>query len=190
MAKRVQEALEAEGVQLSLGETVRAFPGRTFVEEVQTSRGSYPCDLCLTADGLTPNTALLSAAGAQLAPNGGVLIGPDLATSLPGVYAVGACAVCREGSLRSGSVRVGGLEIARTGLTEAEAKRAGLRVKSVTAAGYLPQPPDHHHQAGLRGQHPPGGGGPGLGRQECVHPGQRHRGSHPGGYDCGRPGPG
>ena len=135
VAKRVQEALEAEGVQLSLGETVRAFPGRTFVEEVQTSRGSYPCDLCLTADGLTPNTALLSAAGAQLAPNGGVLIGPDLATSLPGVYAVGACAVCREGSLRSGSVRVGGLEIACTGLTEAEAKRAGLRVKSVTAAG-------------------------------------------------------
>ena len=135
VAKRVQEALEAEGVQLSLGETVRAFPGRTFVEEVQTSRGSYPCDLCLTADGLTPNTALLSAAGAQLAPNGGVLIGPDLATSLPGVYAVGACAVCREGSLRSGSVRVGELEIACTGLTEAEAKRAGLRVKSVTAAG-------------------------------------------------------
>ena len=135
VSRHVQEALEREGVQLSLGETVRAFPGRTFIEQVQTSRGTYPCDLCLVAAGLTPNTSVLAAAGAELAKNGAVLIGPDLATSVPGVYAVGACAVCRDGSLHSGSVRVGGLEIARTGLTENEAKKAGLRVKSVTASG-------------------------------------------------------
>lgn len=135
VSKRVQEALEREGVQLSLGEKVRSFPGKTFIEQVQTSRGTYPCDLCLAADGLTPNTALLSAIGAELAPNGAVLIGHGLETSVPGIYAVGACAVSREGSLHSGSVRVGGLEIARTGLTETQAKKAGLRVKSVTASG-------------------------------------------------------
>lgn len=135
VSQRVQQALEGEGVQLSLGESVRAFPGRTYIEQVQTSRGTYPCDLCLVAAGLTPNTGLLAAIGAELDKNGAVLIGPNLETSIPGVYAAGACAANREGSLHSGSVRVGGLEIARTGLTEAEAKKAGLRVKSVTASG-------------------------------------------------------
>lgn len=135
VSRKVQKALEEEGVQLSLGETVRAFPGRTFLEQVQTSRGAYPCDLCLIAAGLTPNTGLLAGIGAELAPNGAVRIGPNLETSVPGVYAAGACAVSREGSLHSGSVRVGGLEIARTGLTEGEAGKAGLRVKSVTASG-------------------------------------------------------
>lgn len=135
VSRHVQAAVEREGVQLSLGETVRAFPGRTFIEKVQTNRGSYPCDLCLAAEE-HPNTGLLSAVGAELAPNGGVLIDSGLMTSVPGVYAVGACAVSREGSLHTGSVRVGGLEIARTGLTETGAKKAGLRVKSAIAAGY------------------------------------------------------
>ena len=135
MGQRVQQALEGEGVQLSLGEAVRAFPGRTYVEQVQTSRGSYPCDLCLVAGSLAPNTGLLAAIGAELAPGGAALIDSNLETSVPNVCAAGACAVSREGSLHSGSVRVGGLEIARTGLTEAEAKQAGLRVRSATASG-------------------------------------------------------
>lgn len=136
VSRHVQAAVEREGVRLSLGETVRAFPGRTFIEQVQTNRGSYPCDLCLAAEELVPNTGLLSAIGAELAPSGGVLIDSGLMTSVPGVYAVGACAVSREGSLHTGSVRVGGLEIARTGLTETDAKKAGLRVKSAVAAGF------------------------------------------------------
>ncbi|NBI66258.1 pyridine nucleotide-disulfide oxidoreductase [Pseudoflavonifractor sp. 60] len=133
--QRVQTAIEQEGVQLSLGEKVRAFPGKTFLEQVQTTRGSYPCDLCLAAEELTPNTALLASIGAQCAPGGAVLIDNNLMTSVPSVYAAGACAVNREGSLHSASVRVGQLEIARTGLTEEQAKKAGLRVKSAAASG-------------------------------------------------------
>ncbi len=145
VSKHVQAAVEREGVQLSLGETVRAFPGRTFVEQIQTSKGTYPCDLCLPAEDLVPNTALLAGIGAELAPNGAVLIAPDLSTSIPNVYAAGACAASREGSLHSGSVRVGELEIARTGLTEYQAKKAGLRVKSAMASscdrpGICPNP--------------------------------------------------
>ena len=136
VSQRVQAAVEREGVQLSLGETVRSFPGRTFVEQVQTSKGSYPCDLCLSAESFVPNTALLASIGAQLSPSGAALIDGDLMTSVPNVYAAGACAVSREGSLHSGSVRVGGLEIARTGLTEAQAKQIGLRVKSAMASGF------------------------------------------------------
>ena len=135
VSQRVQAAVERQGVQLSLGEKVRAFPGKTFIEQVQTTRGTYPCDLCLSAQELVPNTALLASIGAQLSPSGAALIGPGLETSVPNVYAAGACAVCREGSLHSASVRVGELEIARTGLTEAQAKKAGLRVKSAAASG-------------------------------------------------------
>lgn len=113
VSKLIQKELEAQGVQFNLGEQVRSFPGRTFVEQVQTNRGTYPCDLCVVAIGVTPNTGLLAGTGAQLAPNGAVLIGADLATSVPNIYAVGDC----------------------TGLTETEARKAGLRVKSAMATG-------------------------------------------------------
>lgn len=75
VSKLIQKELEAQGVQFNLGEQVRSFPGRTFVEQVQTNRGTYPCDLCVVAIGVTPNTGLLAGTGAQLAPNGAVLIG-------------------------------------------------------------------------------------------------------------------
>ena len=135
VSKLIQQELEAQGVQFNLGEQVRAFPGKTFIEQVQTNRGTYPCDLCIVAIGVQPNTGLLAGTGAELAPNGAVLIGADLATSVPGIYAVGDCAFCREGTLRTSSLRVAELEIARTGLTEAEARKAGLRVKSAMATG-------------------------------------------------------
>lgn len=89
VSKLIQKELEAQGVQFNLGEQVRSFPGRTFVEQVQTNRGTYPCDLCVVAIGVTPNTGLLAGTGVQLAPNGAVLIGADLATSVPNIYAVG-----------------------------------------------------------------------------------------------------
>ena len=109
---------------------------------MQTNRGTYPCDLCVVAIGVTPNTGLLAGTGAQLAPNGAVLIGADLATSVPNIYAVGDCAACRDGSLRTSSLKVADLEIARTGLTETEARRH-------RPSGHLPEPPPHHHQAGV-----------------------------------------
>ena len=94
VSKLIQQELEAQGVQFNLGEQVRAFPGKTFIEQVQTNRGTYPCDLCIVAIGVQPNTGLLAGTGAELAPNGAVLIGADLATSVPGIYAVGDCAFC------------------------------------------------------------------------------------------------
>ena len=36
VSKLIQKELEAQGVQFNLGEQVRSFPGRTFVEQVQT----------------------------------------------------------------------------------------------------------------------------------------------------------
>lgn len=131
----IRSQLEAEGVQFSLGEQVRAFPGRTYIEQVQTSRASYPCDLCIVANGVVPNTRLIAGTGIAAAKNGAILIDGNLATNVPGIYAVGDCVQSTQGSLRTCSLRVGNTEIARTGVTESEAKRMGLRVRSTMASG-------------------------------------------------------
>lgn len=68
VSKLIQKELEAQGVQFNLGEQVRSFPGRTFVEQVQTNRGTYPCDLCVVAIGVTPNTGLLAGTGRSWHP--------------------------------------------------------------------------------------------------------------------------
>ena len=135
VSKMIQHQLELEGVTVNLGETIRAFPGKTYVEQVQTDRGTYPCDLCICTENPVPNTELLRSIGAELTKDGAVLVDDELATSVANVYAVGNCAVSRGGSLHTESIRVGNTEIARTGLSEEAAKKAGLRVKSVTATG-------------------------------------------------------
>lgn len=135
VSKMIQHQLELEGVTVNLGETIRAFPGKTYVEQVQTDRGTYPCDLCICTENPVPNTELLRSIGAELTKDGAVLVDDELATSVANVYAVGNCAVSRGGSLHTESIRVGNTEIARTGLSEEAARKAGLRVRSVTATG-------------------------------------------------------
>ena len=128
--------LEARGVTLCLGETVRGFTGRTYIEKVQTNRGNYDCDLAVAAIGVKPNTELLARIGAALDETGAVIIDGGLQTSVKDVYAVGDCARMREQGLRSSSLKMDDLEIARTGLTETEAKQRGIRVKSAMASAY------------------------------------------------------
>lgn len=135
VAMMIQDELEKEGLAFQLGETVREFPGQTFIEQVKTNRGSYPCDLCISAIGVVPNSALAAAAGAALDKSGRILVNEKLETSVPGIYAVGNCTAGAADGLRTSSLRTAGLEIARTGLTQDEAKKSGRRVKSVIAVG-------------------------------------------------------
>lgn len=134
-ASMIQAELEQAGLVFQLGENVREFPGQTFIEQVRTNRGTYPCDLCISAIGVVPNTALASGAGAALDGNGAIVVNEKLETSVPGIYAVGSCTSNKNGSLRTSSLRTAGLEIARTGMTEEEAKKSGRRVQSVIASG-------------------------------------------------------
>lgn len=131
----IQKELETEGVAFSLGESVTAFPGQTFIEKVQTNRASYDCDLCIVAIGVRPNTALAASAGIALDGSGAVIVNNQLETSVRDIYAVGDCTACSEPGQRTSSLRAAGIEIARTGMTEEEAKRAGIRVKSAIASG-------------------------------------------------------
>lgn len=135
VAELIQRELERAGLSFSLGETVREFPGQTFIEQVRTNRGSYPCDLCISAIGVVPNSALAAGAGAALDKNGAILVNEKLETSIPGIYAVGNCTAPLAGGLRTSSLHTAGLEIARTGMTQEEAKQTGRWVSSVIAAG-------------------------------------------------------
>lgn len=134
-AQLIQRELEEAGITFQLGETVREFPGQTFIEQVVTNRGAYPCDLCVSAIGAAPNTALAAMAGIALDQNGAILINEELETSVRDIYAVGSCTAGQKEGLRTSSLRTAELEIARTGLTQEEAERKHLRVKSVIASG-------------------------------------------------------
>jgi len=145
VSEKIQQELLQEGVQFQLGETVRSFLGRTYIEKVETTHGSYDCDLCIVAIGVKPNSEIASGIGVDIDANGAILIDENLETSVKDIYAVGDCAVCKKGTKHTSSLRVANVEIARTGLTEEEAKRANLRVKSTIASsndrpGICPNP--------------------------------------------------
>ncbi|MDD3367479.1 MAG: FAD-dependent oxidoreductase [Lachnospiraceae bacterium] len=131
----IQQELQEAGVLFSMGESVTKFTGKTFVEKVVTNKNTYDCDLCIVAMGVTPNSELAASVGAALAPNGAIMIDSTLETSVSDIYAVGDCALLQNGNLRTSSIKVADLEIARTGLTELEARKNGVHTKSVIAGG-------------------------------------------------------
>ena len=121
----IQRALEESGVKIHLRETLRGFTGGTFIEKTETSRGSYDTDLAMMAVGVAPNTGCLTGSGISMTPQGEIIINKSMETNVPDVYAVGDCTRSLEGSLRTSSLKMADLEIARTGLTEQEAKKQG-----------------------------------------------------------------
>lgn len=131
----IQKELEAGGVKIHLGETLTGFTGKTYIETVKTNRGSYDTDLAMMAMGVVPNTGFLMGSGISMDGQGAILINKNMETSVPDIYAVGDCTVCMDGALRTSSLRMADLEIARTGLTEAEAKRMGLSIRTALVTG-------------------------------------------------------
>jgi NADPH-dependent 2,4-dienoyl-CoA reductase/sulfur reductase-like enzyme len=98
VADMIKKELEQAGLTFSVGESVREFTGQTFVETVRTDRGTYPCDLCISAIGVRPNTALAANAGVALDNTGAIIINDKLETSVPDIYAVGNCTVNTNGA--------------------------------------------------------------------------------------------
>ena len=131
----IQKELEGSGVKIHLGETLTGFAGQTYIESVKTSRGSYDTDLAMMAMGVVPNTGFLAGSGIAMDGQGAIIIHKNMETSLPDIYAVGDCTTCSDGALRTSSLKMADLEIARTGLTEAEAKRMGLSVRTALVTG-------------------------------------------------------
>lgn len=131
----IQKELEESGVKIHLQETLRRFTGGTYVEKTETNKGSYDTDLAMLAIGVVPATGFLKGTGISMAPDGAVIINKSMETSIPDVYAVGDCTRMVEEALRTASLKMAELEIARTGLTEQEAGKQGLSIKTALVTG-------------------------------------------------------
>jgi nitrite reductase (NADH) large subunit len=87
----LKAAIEARGIQVLLGAESEAIQGRRKVAGLRLKDGrNVPADLVVMAVGIRPNVRL--ARGAGLEVNRGIVVGDDLMTSAPSVYAVGECA--------------------------------------------------------------------------------------------------
>jgi assimilatory nitrate reductase electron transfer subunit len=90
-AGALRRGLEGLGVAVYLGNRARALTGTDRVSGVELANGHVlDADLVVLACGVRPRVALARAAGLRV--GAGVVVDERLATSAPGVYAIGDCA--------------------------------------------------------------------------------------------------
>lgn len=90
-ADLLKAALEDRGIQVLLNSESEAIRGRRNVSGLQLKDGRIvPADLIVMAVGIKPNVRLARDAG--IAVNRGIIVGDDLATSTPDIFAIGECA--------------------------------------------------------------------------------------------------
>lgn len=158
----LQELLRDEGITVHLGAKVRRVQGRSGDSvsiQVEGPAGAFTLDASdiLVAVGRTPNTAGigLERAGVELDERGYIVVNDRLETRAPDVWAIGECAgspqfthasfddfrVIRDnlaGGARSTRDRLMPYcmftdpQLARVGLSEGEAKRQGIAVRTST----------------------------------------------------------
>ncbi|MBP2367830.1 FAD-dependent oxidoreductase [Pseudonocardia parietis] len=87
----VEESWRELGVHTHFNTTLKGFIGQGSVSAVDTSDGEIPCDLVVVATHKQPNARLAAAAGITIGTTGGIVVDERMATSAPGVYAVGDC---------------------------------------------------------------------------------------------------
>ncbi|MGN7456622.1 nitrite reductase large subunit NirB [Paenibacillus pasadenensis] len=87
----LQQELEQQGMKFRLNAQTAEITGRKRASGLKFRDGSrLDADLVVMAVGIVPNAELAAAAG--IATRRGVIVGDELATSAPGVYALGECA--------------------------------------------------------------------------------------------------
>jgi nitrite reductase (NADH) large subunit len=83
-------AIEAKGIEVALTAETAAIAGTRRVEAVTLQDGrAFPAEMVVFAIGIRPETALARSAG--LACNRGIVVDDALATSAPGISAIGEC---------------------------------------------------------------------------------------------------
>jgi 3-phenylpropionate/trans-cinnamate dioxygenase ferredoxin reductase subunit len=78
-----------QGVEIVLGAGAEGFEGRTRVEAVRTSVGTFPADFALVGIGVVPNSEIAAEAG--LVVDNGIVVDAFTATEDPDIYAAGDC---------------------------------------------------------------------------------------------------
>mgnify|MGYP001186280691 FL=1 len=92
MASLIEEEARESGIQLILGESVKAFAGNKRVEKVFTDKHSYQTDFVLLAIGVRPNTNFLKNIGLHMTTKGSIRVNAYMETNLKNIYAAGDCA--------------------------------------------------------------------------------------------------
>lgn len=87
----IEAAWKELGVHLHFNAKLEAFLGTDTVTGVRTSQGDFPADMVVVATHKRPNNALAKAAGVKIGSTGGIIVGNDMKTSSPDVFACGDC---------------------------------------------------------------------------------------------------
>ena len=92
MATHVEDALVEFGVKVHLGETLIGIRGEAgCCVEVETDKGRYPVQAVIVGMGGKPNLRVARSAGCQIGTSAGVVVDPQMRTSVPHVWAAGDC---------------------------------------------------------------------------------------------------
>ncbi len=92
-----QKIMEEQGVNLHLTQKIEAINGEDKVSSVTLSGGEeLPADLVIIGIGGRPNSMLAADAGIRLADDGSIWVDTYMRTSVPGIFAVGDCALKRD----------------------------------------------------------------------------------------------
>jgi rhodanese-related sulfurtransferase len=97
-ARLVGGHLEMHGVQLALGDGVKAFrKADGDMLEVETQSGKvHPADVVIISLGVRPDTGLAKTAGLQIGERGGIRVDDQMRTSDPDIFAVGDAIEVRD----------------------------------------------------------------------------------------------
>ena len=169
-SKLAAEELEAQGVEIHVGEPVSKIEEAGNCRRVHTAKGAYDADIILMSAGIRPATEFLKDTGLRFAKNGAIFVDRQMKTDVADIYAAGDCAVCYNkitgedfflplgtvankcgriagenicggaeefcGALGSAAIKVCGIEMARTGMSEKDAQRLGIDYKTKMVAAY------------------------------------------------------
>jgi NADH oxidase (H2O2-forming) len=100
MMAPVQESLLAAGARLHLATALLGVGGEGGrLTHARTSAGDLPCEVAFVCTTMRPATALARAMGLDLGSTGAIAVDDHMRTSLPDVYAAGACVEVQHGLL-------------------------------------------------------------------------------------------
>lgn len=96
MVAHVQEELTRQGVDLRLGQAVRAFEGSGRVQAVVAGGAAIPADIVIFSVGVKPQATLAAEARIDLGTTGAVAVDEYQRTSVPNIWAAGDVAEARH----------------------------------------------------------------------------------------------
>ncbi|MDR2053340.1 MAG: FAD-dependent oxidoreductase [Treponema sp.] len=89
MACMVHRYLEKRGVRLIFKNKVKSIAEKNGVLQISLNEGFIQADMLIMAVGVQPESGLARAADIEINERGGIVVGPDMCTSDPRIYAVG-----------------------------------------------------------------------------------------------------